>query len=378
MSDKKGKGSGTKDACYHKVKARYSVWPSAYASGALVKCRKKGAANWGNSTKKESFEIDPKKHKAAQKDQKIRNMTKSPNENEAKVAAKKAKGPKLMGEDKYDNLAKDISRVKLLSNAKPPADPKKTAEKKARLEKKRGMKLDDHPQYKKEEVEQIEEKKKSGDPCWVGYKQVGMKKKGGKMVPNCVPEETEVSEGKKEMLAKMNASREGFMAKDGPNKAAHDAKQRILKKTKEKMTEEIVQSIFEKCWAGYEKKGMKTMFGKRYPNCVKKKATRKEEVELDERTRYAKETGKDPQTGKPSVKGGDEPSPAMKAVKSMAKQTGGLMSSRGKAIQPQGKKKVPGAKGLKGVTPADRIKGMLAKKRAPQPNPYKPRAGESD
>ena len=29
-----------KDACYHKVKARYSVWPSAYASGALVKCRK--------------------------------------------------------------------------------------------------------------------------------------------------------------------------------------------------------------------------------------------------------------------------------------------------------------------------------------------------
>jgi hypothetical protein len=40
-----------KDACYHKVKARYKVWPSAYASGALVQCRKKGAANWGNSKK---------------------------------------------------------------------------------------------------------------------------------------------------------------------------------------------------------------------------------------------------------------------------------------------------------------------------------------
>ena len=53
--DKKGKGSGTKDACYHKVKSRYSVWPSAYASGALVKCRKVGAANWGN--KSESFEV---------------------------------------------------------------------------------------------------------------------------------------------------------------------------------------------------------------------------------------------------------------------------------------------------------------------------------
>ena len=35
------------------------------------------------------------------------------------------------------------------------------------------------------------------------------------------------------------------------------------------------QHFMEKCWKGYEKKGMKTMFGKRYPNCVKK-----EEVEL--------------------------------------------------------------------------------------------------
>ena len=40
------------DACTRKVKARYKVWPSAYASGALVKCRKVGAANWGNSSKK--------------------------------------------------------------------------------------------------------------------------------------------------------------------------------------------------------------------------------------------------------------------------------------------------------------------------------------
>ena len=39
------------DACYHKVKSRYKVWPSAYASGALVQCRKKGAANWGKSKK---------------------------------------------------------------------------------------------------------------------------------------------------------------------------------------------------------------------------------------------------------------------------------------------------------------------------------------
>ena len=55
VKDKKGKGSGKKDACYHKVKARYDVWPSAYASGALVKCRKVGAANWGNKSKNEEF-----------------------------------------------------------------------------------------------------------------------------------------------------------------------------------------------------------------------------------------------------------------------------------------------------------------------------------
>ena len=57
LSEKEGK----KDACYHKVKSRYDVWPSAYASGALVKCRKVGAKNWGNS-KKEGIEEEFQKH----------------------------------------------------------------------------------------------------------------------------------------------------------------------------------------------------------------------------------------------------------------------------------------------------------------------------
>lgn len=47
--------SGGKDACYHKVKSRYKVWPSAYASGALVKCRKKGADNWGTKSEEYGF-----------------------------------------------------------------------------------------------------------------------------------------------------------------------------------------------------------------------------------------------------------------------------------------------------------------------------------
>jgi len=82
--------SEKKDACYRKVKARYDVWPSAYASGALVKCRKVGAANWGNKSKK-------------------------------KESVEEARGT-----------------------------------------------------------------------CWVGYSQKGMKKKGDKMVPNCVKEITEI------------------------------------------------------------------------------------------------------------------------------------------------------------------------------------------
>ena len=49
---KRAKKKAKRDACYHKVKSRYKVWPSAYASGALVKCRKVGAKNWGNKSKK--------------------------------------------------------------------------------------------------------------------------------------------------------------------------------------------------------------------------------------------------------------------------------------------------------------------------------------
>ena len=55
--------AGKKDACYSKVKARYDVWPSAYASGALVKCRKVGAKNWGNKSKKEVKEDNIKLNK---------------------------------------------------------------------------------------------------------------------------------------------------------------------------------------------------------------------------------------------------------------------------------------------------------------------------
>tara|TARA_Y100000385_G_C12965121_1_gene581481 strand:- start:331 stop:564 length:234 start_codon:yes stop_codon:yes gene_type:complete len=46
------KGGSVKDACYHKVKAGEKVFPSAYASGRIAKCRKMGASNYGKSKQK--------------------------------------------------------------------------------------------------------------------------------------------------------------------------------------------------------------------------------------------------------------------------------------------------------------------------------------
>ena len=40
-------------------------------------------------------------------------------------------------------------------------------------------------------IQELDEK----DPCWKGYEMVGMKKKGKRTVPNCVPESDNLDEG---------------------------------------------------------------------------------------------------------------------------------------------------------------------------------------
>jgi hypothetical protein len=96
---------------------------------------------------------------------------------------------------------------------------------------------------------------------------------------------------------------------------------------------------------------------------------------VDERTRYAKETGKDFQTGKPSEKGGtlggdDRHSKVMRHMQKDLRKSGGLMSSRGKPIKPQGKKNDKGAKPSFKMEPTsvDKIKAKLAQKRKPKPD----------
>ena len=136
--DKKGKGSGTKDACYHKVKSRYSVWPSAYASGALVKCRKVGAANWGNKSESMDYSNWRDDFKAMNyefidliKPDPLRGETLEEKKAQKCWPGYEKKGTKKMFGKTYNNCVK------------------------------------------KEETE-ITEKK---DPCWDTHKQVGMKKR---------------------------------------------------------------------------------------------------------------------------------------------------------------------------------------------------------
>lgn len=104
---------GKKDACYKKVKASAKVWPSAYASGRLVQCRKKGAANYGKSKKNEEYDTSNWK-------------------------------------DDFQPL--NVETVNII------------------------------------EPEPIKGGQKIDEKCWDGYTQKGMKKKGKRLVPNCVKE----------------------------------------------------------------------------------------------------------------------------------------------------------------------------------------------
>ena len=173
-----------------------------------MKCRKVGAANWGNKSKKEEteYELDEKCWKGYEK-----------------------KGMKTMFGKRYPNCVKKeetevlegkySSSVRATYGGKTETFPVETYKKKSkkvkneqideyygmaggmggslskrlRDERFKSLPKTDAEAKKKEEV-----KEGDGDPCWDTHKQVGMKKKGNRMVPNCVPknkvkEETEDS-----------------------------------------------------------------------------------------------------------------------------------------------------------------------------------------
>ena len=228
-TDKKGKGSGKKDACYTKVKSRYDVWPSAYASGALVKCRKVGAANWGN--KSESIDLIsndpltegmgvrycPKCEKDETRDEckygpKYFDMFSSPSSlssnqikfsiaqvhpaNESKdykqikedhkeIASGKEKDDEgYMARSEFDTIMKAVSLLR--KNIKK-GNQQLPAWVQSKITKATDY-IDTASDYLDSDETNVDE------ACWNGYKKVGIKKKGSKIVPNCVPVNEQVSD----------------------------------------------------------------------------------------------------------------------------------------------------------------------------------------
>jgi hypothetical protein len=178
VKDKPGKGSGKKDACYHKVKSRYDVWPSAYASGALVKCRKSGAANWG--TKSESTTQDEERYCPLCDKRETRSECSYGGKAWDKVSVK---------DHEYSMVR---SELETLINA---------AERlKAKVEKGEGSieawvqsKITKAADYLDTAADYVASGEME-EACWSGYKQIGMKKKGNRKVPNCVPENVTIED----------------------------------------------------------------------------------------------------------------------------------------------------------------------------------------
>ena len=182
------------------MKARYDVWPSAYASGALVKCRKVGAKNWGNKSKKEGLDD----LKALPKDLK-KSIKKNREEsvNEAGMEMNKLKDAIKMFQKKIEKQgrvtnARDEEHLSNLIKLYVKMGGKGIKESfggvlrnLAKHAAKKRM-YDKMKKRKRDKGGRFEDINEARGTCWVGYQQVGMKKKNGKMVPNCVKEIIEV------------------------------------------------------------------------------------------------------------------------------------------------------------------------------------------
>ena len=187
--------AGKKDACYYKVKARYDVWPSAYASGALVKCRKVGAKNWGNKSKKEGLDdlkALPKDLKKSIKKNREEGLGDKFGKTIDKYNKKRKKNMDALKKLKKEDKAKVLKL--LIKRGNNPQDAKSDVEK---LYNKVSKMYKNASNSKKAEIisalsARMESVNEARGTCWVGYQQVGMKKKGGKMVPNCVKEIIEI------------------------------------------------------------------------------------------------------------------------------------------------------------------------------------------
>ena len=161
--------AGEKDACYRKVKSRYKVWPSAYASGALVKCRKVGAKNWGSKTQKEEIDLNEQGdywHPDPKEDRKISGVgnkqrareDKGESSSSSSSTSSKSDSKKLRPGESYMDYAKrqKASKVK-------PSAPKER--KRDKIASKLGKLVDRIGGIKNEEVTVVCNHTKKGKKC---------------------------------------------------------------------------------------------------------------------------------------------------------------------------------------------------------------------
>ncbi len=182
--------------------------------------------------------------------------------------------------------AKTAAKRAKMSEGVRDEDPEKgTAERKARLEKKRGMKLDDHPQYKKEEVENVDEmidpkgaarmdaakKKKKVDVFAYDRKLQAQGKLKGKKLPPAPTNEALDPVGKEDG----DVNNDG--KKDSTDSYLMNRRKAIGKAMGKKMKKEEVEVVDERaCWDTHEKVGMKMKGGKLVNDCRPKNRVKKE------------------------------------------------------------------------------------------------------
>ena len=299
VKDKPGKGSGKKDACYHKVKSRYSVWPSAYASGALVKCRKVGAANWG--TKSEAMEMVrycPKCQKDETRDEckyggRYWDMFSRPsalttNQLKYNIATVHPGNFPESYDHEHSMARSELSTIiaaakRLRKKMKGEGNIEAWVQSKIT---KAADYLDSAADYvdSGEMKEQVADTNTMSDekPFDIAVKKIMNRK--DKMTPSqriIALKQAGKLQGVDESAAAL--LRAGLaagtaLAGMGVVKQAKEVGKKI--EARNQQTQKAIDSlrnsydlegevIDEKCWPGYKKKGMKTMFGKRYPNCVK-------------------------------------------------------------------------------------------------------------
>ena len=231
--DNPGKGSGTKDACYHKVKARYDVWPSAYASGALVKCRKVGADNWGTKTEESVLNYDWDTPIRERPDRYCPKCEKLETRQECKY------GPKYW--DMYSLPAEIITNKSDYKITNPYVGPEVT----------------------------------SSSPMLTSNQ---MKYNSTRPHPANEEKDHEHSMARSELSTAIDAIRRLQKRMKGEGNIEAWVQSKITKAADYLDTaadyldsgESDIEEAAKKCWPGYEKKGTQKLFGKSYNRCVKK------------------------------------------------------------------------------------------------------------